>query len=138
MTRKSSFQLRILRLQNRNWQCGRGCSHPGPAPFPSHCPLQCARKELHIHIWGRPRLHTRASVTSPQKLLLSQLSTVGYTFALRWLYLGGKNFEHLVNQPLIIWARKPGSQVPRACSRMELGCSVQKSMCCWSCGPSTP
>lgn len=95
-------------------------------------------KKLHIRIWGRPSLHTRASFTSPQKLLLSQLSTMGYAPALRWLYLGEKNFKNLVNQPLIIWARKHGSQVPRACSRMELGCSVQKSMCCWSCGPSTP
>lgn len=127
MTRKSSFKLRILRLprfQNGNWKCGRVFSQPGPVPFPSHCQLQCARLEVtHTHL-GTPQLAYpcfihQSSKTTPQPPFNDGAYTCPQVVIFR-----GKELQKPCNQPFIVWVRKPGSQVPRACSRMELGCSV--------------
>lgn len=52
-------------------------------------------KRLHTRMWGCPSWHIRASFTSPQKLLLSHLSTMWCAPALRWLYLGRRTSKTL-------------------------------------------
>lgn len=66
-----------------------------PSPFLLTVSSNVHGKKLHIRTWGRPSLHIRASFTSPQKLLLSHLSTMGYAPALRWLYLGKRTSKTL-------------------------------------------